>query len=244
MMLLTRWGVTDVRGSLVMGRQPKARKISEVHGLVVHHTAAPESYTPERVAHDHVAKGWPSIGYHFWVERDGTILQLNDLSAVVNHSRGRVPVPHLQPNQNLAAVVFPGDYRTLEPTPAQRGSLLLLFAILREALGVEEDMLFSHRELKTTACPGIHLVREVNSIVGRSGAGVGGALVRQACPRNVSEAQRALDLLGHKLDIDGIWGPQTNECIIQATGISGLNFRSAYALAKLLMTKNPAPRTI
>ncbi|MBI2600039.1 N-acetylmuramoyl-L-alanine amidase, partial [Candidatus Daviesbacteria bacterium] len=50
------------------------RDLSQVNFLAIHHTAAPDTQTPEEIANYHIQNnGWGGIGYHFVITKDGTV---------------------------------------------------------------------------------------------------------------------------------------------------------------------------
>ncbi|MCD6289727.1 MAG: N-acetylmuramoyl-L-alanine amidase [Anaerolineae bacterium] len=125
------------------------RDLSEIKAIVVHHTAVPPSVDAWRVAKAHVEfNGWPGIGYHFFINADGTIEQTNWLETVSAHTKGQ--------NRYSVGVVFAGDFTNVVPTPAQieRGGHLI--AWLMQELKVPVEWVRGHKEMpdQTTACPG------------------------------------------------------------------------------------------
>lgn len=122
---------------------------SAIKAIVVHHTAVPPTVGARRVAEVHVnINGWPGIGYHFFVNPDGTIEQTNWVETVSAHTRGQ--------NAYSVGVAFAGDFTNTVPTPEQieRGGHLI--AWLMQQLNVPLDWVRGHKEMpnQTTACPG------------------------------------------------------------------------------------------
>lgn len=230
--------IVDLRDDLARGdarHQPTQRGRYDIHGVVVHHTAGVGP--PEAVAQYHVnTLGWPSIGYHFWVDPDGTVFQLNRVTEIANSQGGRAsrsPVPWTRPNKNFLAVVFRGDFTNRDVTPAAKVAFHWLWAALQGSLGIAPDMLFSHREFKATLCPG------------RAGAVVADLrtrvpAVRDRIPASVEDAQGDLVALGYDLGpygpagdgVDGVWGSKSQEALLHLTGSAELSFRSAYTIAE------------
>lgn len=60
-----------------------------VRFIVIHCTATrtTTNYTVERLMHDHKARGFRTIGYHFYIRRDGTHTQHRKLLEVGAHAR-------------------------------------------------------------------------------------------------------------------------------------------------------------
>ena len=101
-----------------------------VRYLVLHCSATrcTQDYTAEQLLHDHRARGFRTVGYHFYVRRDGSLTQHRGLLEVGAHCR-----PY---NRCSIGVCYeggldgrgrPADTRT----PAQTARLTELFARLR-----------------------------------------------------------------------------------------------------------------
>ncbi len=85
------------------------RPLSQVNYLAIHHTAGPDTQTPEEIANYHINNnGWGGIGYHFLIAKDGTVFYVGDISTaranvanlneqvlgiciIGNFTQGRVP---------------------------------------------------------------------------------------------------------------------------------------------------------
>ena len=66
------------------------RPLSAIRSLVIHHTAASASVTPERIATYQVTRrGMPGIGHHFYVMANGTVYQTNRLETESDHAFAR-----------------------------------------------------------------------------------------------------------------------------------------------------------
>lgn len=63
---------------------------SNIKYLVIHCSAtrSNQDYTLEDLERDHHARGFRSIGYHFYIRRDGIIYALRRLNEVGAHTRG------------------------------------------------------------------------------------------------------------------------------------------------------------
>ena len=57
--------------------------------IIIHCTATRETqdYTPEQLKHDHLARGFIDVGYHFYIRKDGTVTQHRRLNEVGSHCR-------------------------------------------------------------------------------------------------------------------------------------------------------------
>jgi len=68
--------INDLTAELTKHETKKyeTRPLSKIRNLIIHHSAAPASVGPRRIAAYHVKKqDWPGIGYHFLVGEDGTL---------------------------------------------------------------------------------------------------------------------------------------------------------------------------
>lgn len=124
-----------------------------VRYLVLHCSATrcTQDYTAEQLLHDHRARGFRTVGYHFYVRRDGSLTQHRGLLEVGAHCR-----PY---NRCSIGVCYeggldgrgrPADTRT----PAQTERLTELFARLRRLF--PGAVVCGHRDLPGTSpkdCP-------------------------------------------------------------------------------------------
>jgi len=109
--------ITDVRMSL--RRHPtkvyRRRPINAITDVAIHHsltlTGSAESY-----ANYHVnTHGWPGIGYHFVIEKNGEIKWCNDLDNISYHIGNS--------NGFAVGICLTGDFRSQKLTAAQEASL-------------------------------------------------------------------------------------------------------------------------
>lgn len=232
--LLDATPIVDYRRRLPqhsVGRWPR-RNLDDIKGVVVHHTAG--NRPPEAEAVDHIAKGWPGLGYTIWIEPTGEVLWLNDFRALTFSQKGKPPVPWLtKSNTHFMSVVLRGNLTSAPASHAQAAAFRWLWCWLRATLDLGDDMLFGHREFKSTICPGEGGMALVEEFVGNV------LPVRKVMPANVLDAQRVLARLGHTLGpsgLDGVWGPASAKALRSATGHERMSFDSAYALAYRLAT--------
>lgn len=118
---------------------------SNVKYIVIHHTAKQGNTTPEEVNQWHKNKGWVGIGYHRFIERDGTITRCRPLYAQGAHVYGH--------NHESWGVCLAGDFRYEKPTKAQMESLT---HVLKDDLLkiVPTVKIVGHKDLYLTECPG------------------------------------------------------------------------------------------
>lgn len=132
------------------------RSLSQITHVAVHHTAAPVSLGPLRIAELHVhedpdrgKEAWPGIGYHYFIHADGTIEQTNLLETSSYHV--------FQHNHYAVGVAFAGSFMNGRiPTSAQLRVGAHLIAWLMQELHIPLARVWGHREFpeNTTVCPG------------------------------------------------------------------------------------------
>lgn len=131
------------------------RPLSQVNYLAIHHTAGPETQTPEQIANFHIqSNGWGGIGYHFLVDRNGVVYYVGDISTA------RANVANL--NDAVIGICLIGSFMAgREPSDQQLSSVRVLcdfFINNYPALTNLNswDQVKGHKELpgQSTACPG------------------------------------------------------------------------------------------
>lgn len=125
------------------------RPLTAIKRIVVHHTAAPVSQTPEEIARYHVeVKDWPGIGYSYLISPTGIIYKCwpaTMITACVE--KGNTP---------SLCVCLIGDFTQAGPPSPQWTAAVRLVRWLKHIYPAE---IFGHREVPTsppqsTACPG------------------------------------------------------------------------------------------
>jgi N-acetylmuramoyl-L-alanine amidase len=121
------------------------RSTHSIKKIIVHHSAT-TSGSAEAYARHHVQNlGWPGIGYHFVIEKNGQVKQTNDLDTVSYHTSGQ--------NTGSVGIVMTGNFDIQKPTEAQERSLAQLINHLRRTLGSGLKV-HGHREFSSKSCPG------------------------------------------------------------------------------------------
>jgi N-acetylmuramoyl-L-alanine amidase len=119
--------------------------------LVIHCAATPEGrdVKVESVDRWHRNLGWSGIGYHFFVELDGSIKVGRPLYRIGSHVRGK--------NRYSIGICYAGGVdRNLKPkdtrTPEQKMALIMLTkAIVRDNWDIVR--IAGHNEFSSKACP-------------------------------------------------------------------------------------------
>jgi hypothetical protein len=118
-------------------------------GIVLHHTGTEsleKSVSTGKVV-DPVRKG--AFGYHFYIGKDGEIVQGAPLSKRTNHVQPK-NASGLKNNELLGiALVGTGE----EPTRAQLDSLMALGVPLSRQFGIKPDKIFGHAQIQSDKGP-------------------------------------------------------------------------------------------
>ncbi|MEZ4613988.1 MAG: peptidoglycan recognition family protein [Caldilineaceae bacterium] len=132
------------------------RSLSQITHIAVHHTAAPVSLGPLRIAELHVnedpgrgKEAWPGIGYHYFVHADGAIEQTNQLETASYHV--------YRHNLYTVGIAFAGSFMNGRiPSSAQLRTGAHLIAWLMQELHIPMARIWGHREFpeNETVCPG------------------------------------------------------------------------------------------
>jgi hypothetical protein len=132
--------------------------------LVIHHSAFYEQDGPstmleiQRLHRDD--RGWADVGYHFMVDRDGTIYEGRDLTVRGVHVQGY--------NTGSIGVCLLGDFRVAMPTDAQLDAMYALNDWIVYRTGV--TYLAGHGDFNDfTECPGATLSAQLPQIATRAG---------------------------------------------------------------------------
>jgi hypothetical protein len=131
------------------------RPLSQVNYLAIHHTAGPDTQTPNEIANFHINNnGWGGIGYHFLIGKNGEVYYVGDISTA------RANVANL--NEQVLGICLIGNFtQGRVPTEAQLDSAnkLCEFFINNypDLVNVNSwDKVRGHKELpgQSTMCPG------------------------------------------------------------------------------------------
>lgn len=129
--------------------------------IIVHHTGA-EERDAAQVRRYHLSLGWRDVGYHFIIERNGTVVPGRNLETTGAHcSAGGM-------NTRGIGVAVLGNLDNHPPLPPQHESLVQLLRRLIESRAVPPANLLGHREVPgaATTCPGRFLeMRQLRSLL-------------------------------------------------------------------------------
>ena len=120
--------------------------------IIIHHVGNTNADVSAADIHQwHLANGWAGIGYHYVIRKDGTIERGRPQDTIGAHCYGY--------NKTSVGINIVGDFETAYPTNAQLKSAEYLTAYLCQLyrLNVNNDVIFGHRDLNSTLCPGKNL---------------------------------------------------------------------------------------
>ena len=123
----------------------------ETKFIAIHHTAGSDNGKISDIARIHMKKNkWNSIGYHYFIDIDGTVTQLRDDREVAPHS--------YHYNYNSVAIVLNGNFSNHPVGSAQYTALVLLVRKLMEKYNLDKDAVKRHCDLNgnSTECPGTY----------------------------------------------------------------------------------------
>ena len=133
-----------------------------VNEIIVHCSATREGQqvTVDTIRDWHLAKGWNDIGYHFYIDLDGTINKGRDIDKMGAHCKGH--------NRNSIGICYCGGVEADGKTPKdtrtqeQKDSLLNVLKTLKAMY--PEAVIYSHNEFAAKACPSFDATEEYENI--------------------------------------------------------------------------------
>lgn len=117
--------------------------------VIIHHSGTTDG-SARAYARTHVEENdWPGMGYHYVIDKDGTINQTQNLDTVSYHAPGA--------NQTGIGVCLTGNFDTQTPTQAQLESAQKLVKYLNGLL-FKKLSVVGHRDVTPgRTCPGRNL---------------------------------------------------------------------------------------
>lgn len=114
------------------------------------------------IRNGHLNNNWADIGYHYAIDPAGRAWQARPLvyqgAHVKNHNAG-----------NIGIVLF-GNFENSRPTSNSLATLNKLLAHEMRRFQIPLNAVYTHRELRSTACPGRNLHSQMNRLRSPSGA--------------------------------------------------------------------------
>ena len=147
-LLITLWllfPVVDLTGMLPTNGNYPTRELDSIVMVVWHHSGSTtdNAYT---IANYHITtKQWKGIGYHYLINRQGQIFQVNNLKSISNHTEDY--------NPRSIGICLLGDFDVQLPSIWQRLAAIKLQIIIAFKLKHKYSQ-YRHGELNQTTCPG------------------------------------------------------------------------------------------
>ena len=133
-----------------------------VKEIIIHCSATREGQevSVDTIRDWHLAKGWNNIGYHFYIDLDGTIHKGRDIDKIGAHCKGR--------NRNSIGICYCGgveaDGKTPKDTRTQEQKESLSHVLKTIKAMYPESMIYSHNEFANKACPSFDATGEYEDI--------------------------------------------------------------------------------
>ena len=103
-------------------------------------------------------EGWADVGYHFLIDPAGRIWQGRSLRYQGAHAGNH------RLNKGNIGICLLGNFQDHPPSPAQMKGLEKLLRFLMKKYRIPASRIYTHRELKSTACPGRYAQRAINQL--------------------------------------------------------------------------------
>lgn len=137
------------------------RTINSIYKIIVHQELGEANTLSVHNYHisenSHLKKGGaPRIAYHFTIEKDGTIYQVNNPTDITWHTSGQ--------NTHGFGVMLVGDFDgeghvgKSSPTEIQIGALEWLLNHLIEKYNIDKKEVYGHCDFGKPACPGFKVM--------------------------------------------------------------------------------------
>lgn len=129
-----------------------------INRITVHHSAiisstvrtkADAARMMDNVRKGHTGQGWADIGYHYVIDPSGRIWEGRPIQYQGAHVK--------ENNEHNLGVMCMGNFDVERPTPEMLQTLDLFVADRMRAYNVPVSRVYTHQEIKPTACPGRNL---------------------------------------------------------------------------------------
>ena len=122
------------------------RKMDKIFLIIVHHRGG--NGTADSIHQQHLKQGWAGIGYHYYIQKDGTVWSCRPINTVGAHCSGN--------NTSSIGICFEGNFKYDKPTKEQLQAGKELILRLRAKIPSIKRVL-NHNDLYKTECPVINL---------------------------------------------------------------------------------------
>ena len=137
-------------------------KKTNIKYIVLHHSASTKDLSWEEIDKEHKARGFEGFGYHFYIEKNGTIIAGRALNkqAILESDTIEMGAQAKGINAISVGICFSGNFEVEKPTPAQieAGKQLVKWLKYKvfnkpEIIGHKEAVKINP-QATVTACPG------------------------------------------------------------------------------------------
>ncbi|MEM6342535.1 MAG: peptidoglycan recognition family protein [Bacteroidota bacterium] len=150
-----RLQIEDISDLLPRNGQYPTRSLASIKTVVIHHSGV-EGQTAWDYALYHVnSNSWPGIGYHYVIEKNGSVKQTNPLTNASYHVAAH--------NAYTIGISLSGNFNQTQATQAQISSLKKLLSHLSSLLARDFNVV-GHRDLGNTTCPGHNFYPLIDSL--------------------------------------------------------------------------------
>jgi len=124
--------------------------MDKIEYIIIHHSATKKETTNFNAVNEyHLSLGWKGIGYHYFIEEDGTVKQGRDENTEGAHCRSD------RMNHRSIGICLAGNFTEEEPSVGQLASLQSLLDLLRKRYDIPRENVLGHKEVNgaSTVCP-------------------------------------------------------------------------------------------
>jgi len=140
----------------------------KINKIIIHCTATAEGkdYSVETIRGWHLKRGWRDIGYHFLIQRDGTVEEGRPIEQSGAHTKGHnwdsIGISYVG---GVEAKRTNGKWKAKDTrTDEQKDSLLDLICQLHDTYG---GVVYGHRDFSSKSCPCFDAKKEYENISNR-----------------------------------------------------------------------------
>lgn len=116
----------------------------------------------ESIRQSHVRNGWADIGYHYIIDPQGRVWEGRSVWKQGAHVKDE--------NEHNLGVMLMGNFDRQQPTADALRSLQSVLVAQMRSCRVATNRVYTHQELKPTACPGRNLQSKMVAMRSRNGA--------------------------------------------------------------------------
>jgi hypothetical protein len=153
-----------------IARPSEANAMNGISRITIHHDAivstdlrsgSDVARRIESIRRSHVQRGWADIGYHYVIDPQGRVWEARTTAKQGAHVEDN--------NEHNLGIVVMGNFNVHAPSPQATVAVDRFVALQMNRYNVPLSRVYTHQELKSTACPGNRMQRFMNSTRGRSG---------------------------------------------------------------------------